>query len=193
VVAVPRPREPESATRPWLTERRQAEVIHDVLTAGWQATVADQLATALNDELWQAPRRRSATVDCRALAELAEQVEAVKKSAHDAVGKVVARATKALGRSSMEEEILAAFARTVPLPGDEQADAVVHGLRVTGVFVCLVGDTDILRDCPCFRALAKDHTEEELTETLEQKLDELVTEYRTRLQRRGTSQGDSTS
>jgi hypothetical protein len=109
------------------------------------------------------------------------------------VGKVVLRATKALGRPTREQEILAAFARKIPLPGDEQADAVVHGLRVTGVFVCLVGDGDVLRGCPCFRALAKDRTKEELTEILEERLDQIVAEYRARWQARGTSQRDPTS
>ncbi|MBN9798207.1 hypothetical protein DMP15_13155 [Pseudonocardia sp. UM4_GMWB1] len=177
---IPRPRGPVPAGR--LTERQKAEIARSVLTVGWQRTVADQLATALNDDVWRsAPRWRVGRVDCSALADLADQVDDAKNAVHDAVGTVAARAAKRLGRGSLEREILAAFARRIPLPGDEQADAVVHGLRVTGVFVCLVGNGDVL-SCPCFRALAKDRTKEELTELLERRLDEIVAEYRTRWQ-----------
>lgn len=153
-----------------------------MLTVGWRRTVADQLATALNDEVWRsAPLWRVGRVDCSVLAELADEVDEAKKAVHDAVGKVAAQAAQRLGRGSLEQEILAAFARRVPLPGDEQADAVVHGLRVTEVFVCLVGNGEVL-SCPCFQALAKDRTNEELTELLERRLDEIVAEYRTRWQ-----------
>lgn len=180
VARIPRPREPAPTGR--LTERQKAEIARSVLTVGWRRTVAEQLATALNDDVWRsAPQWRTGRVDCSVLAELANEVDAAKRTVHDAVGKVAARAAERLGRRSLEQQILAAFARRIPLPGDEQADAVAHGLRVTGVFVCLVGNGEVL-SCPCFRALAKDRTKQELTELLERRLDEIVAEYRTRWQ-----------
>lgn len=96
----------------------------------------------------------------------------MKKKAHDAVGAMAGKALDIMRRPQPERALAEALAKKIPLPGEEQITSVVHGIRIVGVYVCVQGGKDLLQDCRCFRALAKDRTEEELKDALATKLDE---------------------
>jgi hypothetical protein len=101
-------------------------------------------------------------------------MESMKKRAHNAIGAMANEGLGLLGRPTLERRIGEEFAKRIPLPGDKEIAAVIHALRITGVWVCLPnGVTYVLTRCPCFESVAKDKTEEELKKVLEKKLDVL--------------------
>lgn len=156
------------------------DIVQKIVTDGWETTVADQLATVLNDDFWKSVPRWSRTrPDCRQLAELANVMEFAKESAHNAVGAMVNEGLGWFGRPTLERRIGEEFARRIPLPGDKEIAAVIHALRITGVWVCVPnGISYVVTQCPCFDSLKKDKTEEELKRVLKEKLDVLEAQYR---------------
>lgn len=173
---VPQPREPLMDYRP--TDRQlesTVNVVAKTLTDGWESAVEDQLASVLNEEFWDSlPRWSRRRPNCRRLAQLANFMESVKKRAHNAIGAMANEGLGFLGRPTLERRIGEEFARRIPLPGDKEIAAVIHALRITGVWVCLPnGVTYVLTRCPCFESVAKDKTEEELKKVLEKKLEVL--------------------
>jgi hypothetical protein len=156
--------------------RDAAKIAQEVVTDGWQSAVAGQLSDALNDAAWHAlpARKRRQLPACRQLASLADAMESVKKKAHDAVGALADHALTLLGRPRPERVIAEVFAKKIPLPGEESISRVICNLRIVGVYICAADGKDLLEDCPCFRALAKDQTGEELKAALSQKLNDLT-------------------
>ncbi len=148
------------------------------LTDGWESAVEDQLASVLNEEFWDSlPRWSRKRPNCRRLAQLADFMESVKRHAHDAVGAMANEGLGLLGRPTLERRIGQEFAKKIPLPGDKEIAAVIHALRITGIWVCVPnGVTYVLTRCPCFESVAKDKTEEELKKVLAEKLDVLWTQ-----------------
>lgn len=137
--------------------------------------MAGQFATVLSDGFWDTvPRgQRYGRPRCRPLAELADSMEALLKVAHDAMGAMADKGLRVLGRPTYERRIAETFAKKLLIPGEEQIAVTIRSLRICGVWVCSVEGIDILTRCPCFRSLAADATEEELTLALEAKLDRL--------------------
>ena len=129
----------------------------------------------LSDGFWDnMPRgRRYRRPRCRPLAELADSMEALLKVAHDAMGAIADEGLGVLGRPTYERRIAEAFAKKLPIPGEEQIAVTIRSLRICGVWVCSVEGIYILTRCPCFRSLAADATEEELKLALDAKLDRL--------------------
>lgn len=156
-----------------------AKIAQEVATDGWKASVAGQLSDALNDPVWKSLplRKRRQLPDCRRLADLADAMEAAKKKAHDAIGAMADRALTLLGRPQPERAIAEAFAKKIPLPGEESIGSVVHGLRIVGVYICASVGKNLLYECRCFRALAKERTGEELKAALTEKLDDLERQF----------------
>lgn len=184
-VVVPPPREPwtryESSHTPTDNQLGTlAGVVQKIVTDGWEAAVADQLATALNDGFWRSlPRWSRRRPDCRRLAELANFMEFAKKSAHNAVGAMVDEGLGWFGRPTLERRIGEEFAKRIPLPGDAEIAAVIHALRITGIWFCAPkGISYIITRCPCFDSLAKEKTEEELKGLLMEKLDVVMSQSR---------------
>jgi hypothetical protein len=101
-------------------------------------------------------------------------MEMCREHAHDAIGAMTNHGLTWLGTPLLERRIAIAFARKIPLPGEESIASVVHGLRIVGVWVCATDGTDLITDCPCFVAIAKDETEGALQELLTEKLDRLT-------------------
>lgn len=146
----------------------------DILDDGWRAAVAGRLATVADDVVWKRTwwGRRRLRVDCAELADLADAFAAAKSAAHDAAGRSAALLVRRLGRSEPEQRLAEEMVKRLPLPGDEQIDALVHGLRIVGVYVCLVGGTGIL-PCPSLIALARGRARAEFAAALERRLDDL--------------------
>jgi hypothetical protein len=190
----PPPPEPPPPVAPKTPRRRGATAYHPtdqqlrisvdlaqkILTDGWRDAVGEQLATVLNDEFWNSGPRwsRRKHPDCQLLADLANVMERAKKRVHNAISAMADEGLGWLGRPTLERRIGAEFARRIPIPGDEQIAAVIHGLRIYGIWVCLPnGISYVTARCPCFTPLAKDKTEEELERVLNEKLNVLVAEY----------------
>lgn len=184
-VAVPAPREPRTSYRPSYEPTNihleiMVNIAQEIVTDGWETAVADQLATVMNDDFWRSlPRWSRRRPDCRRLAELANFMELTKKNAHNAVGAMVNEGLGLFGRPTLERRLGEELAKRVPLPGDKEIAAVIHSLRITGIWVCVPkGISYIVTRCPCFNSLAKERTEEELKEILKEKLDVLDGQYR---------------
>ncbi|MEV1295420.1 hypothetical protein [Pseudonocardia sp. NPDC049635] len=144
----------------------------EVLTDGWSKVVANQL----NAVLWGVVRpKKVRRASCHFIAEIADGMEQVKSEAHSAVGALAAVAgVKILGFTSLEGKIAGAIAGKIPIPGEESISLGVQKLRIFGVWVCVIGgQSDPVVSCPCFRALAKERSEEEIQRLLESKFNEL--------------------
>lgn len=152
-----------------------ADIVQKLVTDGWEAAVEEQLSTVLNDDFWKSvPRRSRSRPDCQRLAKLANIMELAKKGAHNAIGAMANEGLGLLGRPTLERRIGEEFARRIPLPGDKEITAVIHALRICGVWVCVPrGVIYVVTRCPCFVSLAKDKTNEELKKLLKEKLDAL--------------------
>ena len=178
---VPSPRRPKIGDLPTDEQLRiMADVAQKTLTDGWKDAVAEQLAKVLNDDFWKSvPRRRRWThPDCQLLADLANFMERTRKGVHDAVGAMAREGLGWFGRPTIERRIAEEFAKRIPLPGEKHVIAVIHTLRIYGIWVCLPnGINYVIVRCPCFIPLAKDKTEEELKRVLNEKLNVLVRKY----------------
>ena len=148
-----------------------AEVTVETLTDEWRAAVGGQLSTIATNAFWKHVRRRGRSqFDCAVLADIADALESAKSWAHDAMGVLARGVWQRLRRPEPERALAETLAKRIPLPGDEEIDEVVRCLRIVGVYVCLNGGSDVLA-CPCFHALAKEKTKDELRSVLEEKLD----------------------
>jgi hypothetical protein len=154
---------------------RTVNVVAKTLTDGWESAVEDQLASVLTEEFWDSlPRWSRRRPNCRRLAQLANFMESVKKRAHNAIGAMANEGLGLLGRPTLERRIAEEFARRIPLPGDKEIAAVIHALRITGIWVCVPNGMEyVLTRCLCFEPIAKEKSEEELKRVLEKKLDVL--------------------
>lgn len=157
---------------------KAADVVADVIADGWKQAVAGQLSKALSDGFWdEGPRRqRYRLPECKPLADLANALEKTKKNIKAALGEVTGRGLKWLGRPPHEQRLAEAFARKIPLPGEDGLKALVRSLRLTGIWICIKADKDVFAECPCFLPVAKDKTEGELKAALEKKLDVIASE-----------------
>ncbi|MGH3565186.1 MAG: hypothetical protein ACRDRH_03965 [Pseudonocardia sp.] len=152
-----------------------ADAAHEVITDGWKSAVAGQLSTALGAKFWRAvPRRQHKRPTCRNLAALANAIESAQQWAHDAVGAMADHGLSWLGRPTLERRIAEAFAKKIPIPGEEALPPIIHALRVVGVWVCAENGRDVITECPCFLSLAKEKSTEALKEILLAKLDDLT-------------------
>ena len=134
------------------------------------------MSKALSDGFWnEGPRRqRGSLPECKALADLAKALEKAKTSVQDALGDLASRGFKAIRRPPHEQRLAAAFAKKIPLPGEDGLKSLVHALRITGIWICVAAGKDVVTQCPCFLPMAKDKTAEELKAALEKKLDIIV-------------------
>jgi hypothetical protein len=104
-------------------------------------------------------------------------MESSLKKAHDAVGAIGNWGLNWLGTPALERSIAVAFAKKIPLPGQDQIAATVQSIRIYGVFLCTVEGIDIVNNCPCFWKLAEDKSKEELESILKAKLDAVASTH----------------
>lgn len=131
--------------------------------------MAWRLSNSLNDAVWTALRGRPDRT-CRLLAEAAEKIE----DAASALGEAAALATVDALRWGKQPRLVQNIGRTlvakaVPKVGESQTAAVAHCLRIVGIWLCVVRGVG-LEDCPCFEAVATEHTEAWIDDELTRQL-----------------------
>jgi len=129
-----------------------AEACREVLTEGWQETVAGRASNYVTEITWRrmfrGGRRR-----CKLLAELASAFLTGKKKAHDLVGSVAGWIASRVGAGEVTRTFAKELASAIPLPQEAKIVAVARGLQVTGILLCVVDGNDLTR-CQCFIDLA---------------------------------------
>jgi hypothetical protein len=139
--------------------------------------VAGQLADRVTQYLGtegkrQLCRRRCKGVDCELLAEAARAILRLKRRAHELVGEAVAEMFESLVRElpRFQRLLVRKLAEKLPLPWDVKLEAIVRGIQVVGIWMCVVQELP-LEDCPCLQMMGgaelKERIEHEIQKLLE--------------------------
>src|SRR6266545_672425 len=103
-----------------------AEACREVLTEGWQETVAGRASNYVTEITWRrmfrGGRRR-----CKLLAELASAFLTGKKKAHDLVGSVAGWIASRVGAGEVTRTFAKELASAIPLPQEAKIVAVARG------------------------------------------------------------------
>lgn len=143
---------------------KAAELCADLISNGWQDTVADQIA-AYAPTTWIRLRRSNHTQTCKALARMASFVLRTKTLMHKGVGKLFGMLAGRLGAGDAVSAFAEELASNIPLPTDAKMIAVARGLQMAGIVLCLMDGKD-LDQCDCFVALVRAETEERVKQIL---------------------------
>jgi hypothetical protein len=97
----------------------------------------------------QLRRRRRKGVDCELLAEAARAILRLKRRAHELVGEAIAEMFERLVRElpRFQRLLVRKLAEKLPLPWDIKLEAIVRGIQVVGIWICVVQELP-LEDCP---------------------------------------------
>jgi hypothetical protein len=172
-----------SVSQGWSGSEAAATALADALTGGVSSAIASRLSGRVVDYLgrlgayrlrWQ--RRKWAAVDCRALAETARAVLALKRKTHELTGEAVG-ALLPEGTPGFHRMLVRKIAEKVPLPWDAKLEAIARGLQVIGIWMCLVQNLPLER-CACLQMFGV----ELLKERVEQSIEDLLEETRRDLQ-----------
>ena len=129
-------------------------------------------STSAPKESAQLRRRRRKGVDCELRAEAARAILRLKRRAHELVGEAVAEMFESLVRElpRFQRLLVRKLAEKLPLPWDVKLEAIVRGIQVVGIWMCVVQELP-LEDCPCLQmmggAALKERIEQEIRELLE--------------------------
>jgi hypothetical protein len=121
----------------------------EVLTDGWQETVASRATDYVTVHTWHALCNSRRTKHCKVLAELAARTLTGKQKLHDLLGSIVRGLASLLGANRLEQKLLHELSSRIPLPWDAKLVAVARGIQVTGILLCLADGRDLSR-CQCF-------------------------------------------
>ena len=174
-----------SSPSSWWTSTASAAFIADVVTQGLHPAVAGELADRVTQYLGtegkrQLRRRRRKGVDCELLAEATRAILRLKRRAHEMVGEAVAEMFERLVRElpRFQRLLVRKLAEKLPLPWDVKLAAIVRGIQVVGVWICVVQELP-LGDCPCLQMMGG----AELRERIEQEIQELLDATRRDIER----------
>lgn len=172
----PTPHPPNPARR--LTEKQLTRVetaaafCADVVTDGWQDTVASRAADCLKRRTWNRLFGRRRDGDCKAIATMAKALLDGKEKLHDLVGEASGWLAEKLGAASLERIAAKELAKKIPIPVvDDQTAVVARGLQMIGISLCLGRGTPLER-CQCFIDLALTETKEQVKAKLAAALDD---------------------
>jgi hypothetical protein len=101
-------------------------------------------------------------------------MESSAERVHNAIAAMANTGLGLFGRPKYERRIAIAFVKKIPLPLDDQIAETARSLRICGILMCATEGIEITTRCPCFLALAKDKTKEQLQEALEARLDIVI-------------------
>lgn len=134
-----------------------AAFIADVVTQGLHPAVAGQLAdrvTPVPRHRRKAPASSTPTQGSRLqlLAEAARATLRLKRRAHELVGEAVAEMFESLVRElpRFQRLLVRKLAEKLPLPWDVKLEAIVRGIQVVGIWMCVVQELP-LRTAPACR------------------------------------------
>jgi hypothetical protein len=166
-----------AASHGWSGSEAAATALADALTDGISSAIASRLSDRVVDYLGRLgayrlrrQRRRWAEVDCRALADTARAVLALKKKTHELTGEAVS-ALLPEGTPRFHRMLVKKIAEKVPLPWDVKLEAIARGLQVIGIWLCVVQNLPLER-CACLQmfgvALFKERIEQCIVDLLEE-------------------------
>ncbi|TCO53075.1 hypothetical protein [Actinocrispum wychmicini] len=133
------------------------ELCREILTDGWQETVASRATNYVTKETWRALFGSRRTKHCKVLADLANSILSGKQKLHNLLGSLVKWIMSRLGAGKVEQKLVQELAARLPLPWDAKLVAVARGVQVTGILLCLADGRDLSR-CQCFIELALTET-----------------------------------
>ncbi|MBI1758537.1 MAG: hypothetical protein HYR62_04840 [Actinobacteria bacterium] len=162
-------RTPDERQRQRIDEAAEACV--EVLTDGWQETVASRAETYVTGTTWDKLFRRRRHERCTGLARLASAILAGKERLHDLVGSLAGWAVSLFSGDQIVRAFARELASSLPLPPDAKLVATARGLQVTGVLLCLANGDD-LTHCRCFIDLALSETKTRVRKILVSALDD---------------------
>lgn len=148
-----------------------AGLCQELLTDGWQETVAGRAAGYLTEATWRTLIRGVRSRHCKALARLARDILRGRQRLHDVVGSAARRSVSLLGGRRFARTLAAELAAKLPLPFDEQAIAVARGIQVSGVLLCLAEGRNLTR-CACFVDLTREEAKEQVKRVMVAALDD---------------------
>lgn len=160
----PEPSPPSRREQEHKRVEKAAELCADLISSGWQETVADQLV-AYAPTTWVRLRRSSRRRTCKALARLARDVLKTKTLIHKGVGKLTGWFVSKLGAGDATRAFAEELASNIPLPTDAKVVAVARGLQVAGILFCVMDGKNLER-CDCFVELVRTETEERVKQIL---------------------------
>jgi hypothetical protein len=117
-------------------------------------------------------RRRRKGVDCELLAQAARVILRLKRRAHEPGRRSGSRDVESLVRElpRFQRLLVRKLAEKLPLPWDVKLEAIVRGIQVVGIWMCVVEELP-LEDCPCLQMMVgaelKERIEQEIRELLE--------------------------
>jgi hypothetical protein len=148
-----------------------AKLCSEVLTAGWQETVADRAADYVTQATLRRLVRRRLKRQCKALAQLASTILAGRQHSHELIGRSAGWLVSCLGGSEVTQVFARELASRLPLPSDARLIAVGRGLQITGVLLCVFEGRELTR-CQCFIDLAVTESTERVKRILVAALDD---------------------
>ncbi|WP_329060227.1 hypothetical protein [Amycolatopsis sp. NBC_01480] len=148
-----------------------AKICREVVTDGWQKTVAGRATDYITTRTWKQVFTPRGSRLCRALAQMAAETLAYKKKLHSAMGAVAAWLIARLGGGGAAQAVARDLTASLPLPVDAKFAAVARGVQLTGILVCVYGGRD-LTHCPCFIDLALNETKDRVKKILTAAVDD---------------------
>ena len=132
--------------------KEAAEYCADIVKSGAIEATADRVAKFASDELQRQLKRKWRAFRCRWLNELAQAALDLKARSHEFAGDLVVKLLPPSVVHRTERVFAKELIKKMPLPTDAKLVAVAHGLRITGVALCVAQGTE-LENCACFGAL----------------------------------------
>lgn len=160
----PEPSPPSRREQEHKRVEKAAELCADLISSGWQETVADQIL-AYAPTTWVRLRRSSRRRTCKALARLARGVLKTKTLIHKGIGQLTGWTVSKFGAGDATHAFAEELASNIPLPTDAKMVAVARGLQVAGILLCVMDGKDLER-CDCFVELVRTETEERIKQIL---------------------------
>ncbi len=143
----------------------------DLVNDGWANTVADRAKGILTRSSWDRLFGERRAMDCKALAELARALLAVKEKFDERVGEAVDQALARAGSGRVERAIARELVKRIPNPVNDQMVVMARGLQMLGIAVCVLADRP-LSHCQSFIDLSLHESKERLKKLMAEALQE---------------------
>ncbi|GAA5154353.1 hypothetical protein GCM10023321_26030 [Pseudonocardia eucalypti] len=136
-----------------------ADFCADVFKDGAVEATAERVADHVTKETWNRLKRKWRRGRCRWLNEMAKIVLAGKAKYHELGATAITKMLRLVIGHKAESAFVRELATNLPLPGDAKFVAVAQGIRIIGIWLCVVEYSSPER-CFCFEALALQYGKE---------------------------------